>query len=143
MIIQRPFYKLTRTRLINPATPGLYQGTASSRAVRVPLACGFSRWKRRKQRLQPTSCLAACGTARSRALVQTARPTIYETSPNTFNILQAQQLTRFLVFSLVDATNVVLMEKYRIDFIFSFDALYDEITVQRGYNPRPIQRLGA
>jgi predicted nucleic acid-binding protein len=43
--------------------------------------------------------------------------------------------------SLVDATNVMLMEKHRIDIIFSFDAFYDGISVQRGYNSRLLQRV--
>jgi predicted nucleic acid-binding protein len=45
-------------------------------------------------------------------------------------------------FSLVDATNIVLMEKHQIDIIFSFDSLYDGETVMRGFNPRFIQRVG-
>ncbi len=45
-------------------------------------------------------------------------------------------------FSLVDATNIVLMEKYQIDIIFSFDSLYDSISLRRGYNIRYITRVG-
>ena len=45
-------------------------------------------------------------------------------------------------FSLVDATNILLMEKHRIDTIFSFDSLYDGETVMRGFNARFIQRIG-
>lgn len=44
-------------------------------------------------------------------------------------------------FSLVDATNIVLMEKHRIDMIFSFDGYYDSVSVQRGYSTRYLQRL--
>jgi predicted nucleic acid-binding protein len=45
-------------------------------------------------------------------------------------------------FSLVDATNIVLMEKHQIDIIFSFDTMYDGVTVMRGYNSRYLQRIG-
>lgn len=44
-------------------------------------------------------------------------------------------------FSLVDATNIVLMEKHGIDLIFSFDGYYDGVAVQRGYSSRYLQRL--
>lgn len=44
-------------------------------------------------------------------------------------------------FSLVDATNVLLMEKHRIDIIFSFDAFYDGVSVERGYGTRFLQRI--
>jgi predicted nucleic acid-binding protein len=43
--------------------------------------------------------------------------------------------------SLVDATNNVLMEMYQIDRIFTFDALYDGVTVMRGYNARFLERI--
>jgi predicted nucleic acid-binding protein len=45
-------------------------------------------------------------------------------------------------FSLVDAANIVLMEKHQIDIIFSFDHSYEGVPVQRGYNTRYIQRIG-
>jgi predicted nucleic acid-binding protein len=45
-------------------------------------------------------------------------------------------------FSVVDATNLVLMEKHQIDIIFSYDSLYDGETVMRGFQPRFIQRVG-
>ena len=45
-------------------------------------------------------------------------------------------------FSLVDATNIVLMEKHQIDVIFSFDGSYDGIPIQRGHNTRFIHRVG-
>jgi predicted nucleic acid-binding protein len=44
-------------------------------------------------------------------------------------------------FSLVDATNIVLMEKHQIDLIFSFDGLYDGFPVQRGHNTHFIYRV--
>ena len=44
-------------------------------------------------------------------------------------------------FSLVDATNIALMEKHQIDYIFSFDSYFDGVPVQRGYNVRYIQRV--
>jgi predicted nucleic acid-binding protein len=44
-------------------------------------------------------------------------------------------------FSLVDATNVLLMEAHHIDIIFSFDAFYDGVSVERGHNTRFIQRI--
>jgi predicted nucleic acid-binding protein len=45
-------------------------------------------------------------------------------------------------FSLVDATNIVLMEKHRLDIIFGFDAMYDGVSVQRGFNRRFLRRVG-
>jgi predicted nucleic acid-binding protein len=45
-------------------------------------------------------------------------------------------------FGLVDATNILLMEKHHIDVIFSFDTLFDGVTVRRGYNTRFLQRVG-
>jgi predicted nucleic acid-binding protein len=45
-------------------------------------------------------------------------------------------------FGLVDATNILLMEKHQIDTIFSFDALYDGVSVRRGHNTRFLQRVG-
>jgi predicted nucleic acid-binding protein len=45
-------------------------------------------------------------------------------------------------FSVVDATNLVLMEKHGIDIIFGYDTFYDGETVMRGYNTRFIQRIG-
>jgi predicted nucleic acid-binding protein len=45
-------------------------------------------------------------------------------------------------FSIVDALNIALMEKHKIDIIFSFDALYDGVTLQRGYGQRFIHRVG-
>lgn len=44
-------------------------------------------------------------------------------------------------FSIVDATNIVLMEKNRIDLIFTFDAMYDGISVMRGYETRFLRRV--
>lgn len=44
-------------------------------------------------------------------------------------------------FSLVDATNIVLMEKHHIDNIFSFDGSYDGVPLRRGYNVRYIHRV--
>jgi predicted nucleic acid-binding protein len=44
-------------------------------------------------------------------------------------------------FSFVDASNIVLMEKNRIDMIFTFDALYDGVQILRGHNPSFIQRI--
>jgi hypothetical protein len=44
-------------------------------------------------------------------------------------------------FSLVDATNVVLMEKHQIDLIFTFDTYYDGVTVTRGHTVRFLQRV--
>jgi|SRR5437773_4707985 len=44
-------------------------------------------------------------------------------------------------FSLVDATNIELMQKHQIDFIFGFDALYDGVPVTRGYSTRFLQRV--
>lgn len=44
-------------------------------------------------------------------------------------------------FSLVDATNIALMEKHHIDYIFTFDGLFDGVAMQRGYNLRYIQRV--
>jgi predicted nucleic acid-binding protein len=46
-------------------------------------------------------------------------------------------------FSLVDATNVLLMEKQRIDIIFSFDSLYDGESVKRGHETRFLTRVPA
>jgi predicted nucleic acid-binding protein len=45
-------------------------------------------------------------------------------------------------FGVVDATNILLMEKHQIDIIFSFDAFYDGVSVKRGHNTRFIQRVG-
>src|SRR5215469_11084887 len=45
-------------------------------------------------------------------------------------------------FSLVDATNIALMEKHQIDVIFSFDGSYDGFPIQRGHNTRYIHRIG-
>ncbi len=44
-------------------------------------------------------------------------------------------------FSLVDATNIALMEKHQIEYIFSFDGSFDGVHIQRGYNVRYIQRV--
>lgn len=44
-------------------------------------------------------------------------------------------------FGLVDATNVLLMERHRIDIIFSFDSLYDGEFVKRGYETRFLTRV--
>lgn len=44
-------------------------------------------------------------------------------------------------FGLVDATNILLMEKHRIDLIFSFDSLYDGQVVRRGYETRFLMRV--
>jgi predicted nucleic acid-binding protein len=44
-------------------------------------------------------------------------------------------------FGLVDATNILLMEKQRIDMIFSFDSLYDGETVKRGHETRFLTRV--
>ena len=44
-------------------------------------------------------------------------------------------------FSLVDATNILLMERHNIDIIFAFDTLYDGVSVMRGYTPSFIQKL--
>ena len=46
-------------------------------------------------------------------------------------------------FSLVDATNILLMEKHNIDIIFAYDSMYDGVSVMRGYTPRFIQRIGS
>lgn len=43
--------------------------------------------------------------------------------------------------SLVDAMNIVLMETHQIDVIFTFDGLYDGVTVMRGYNARFLDRV--
>jgi predicted nucleic acid-binding protein len=45
-------------------------------------------------------------------------------------------------FSLVDATNIALMEKYRLDIIFSFDWFYEGFPIQRGYTNHFIKRVG-
>jgi predicted nucleic acid-binding protein len=45
-------------------------------------------------------------------------------------------------FGLVDATNVLLMEKHQIDIIFSFDSLYDGVSVKRGHQDRFLTRIG-
>ena len=45
-------------------------------------------------------------------------------------------------FSLVDAINLVLMEKHQIDMIFSYDSYYDAEQLQRGHNTRFIHRVG-
>lgn len=45
-------------------------------------------------------------------------------------------------FSFVDATNILLMEKHKIDIIFSYDTLYDGVDVRRGYNSQFITRIG-
>ncbi len=45
-------------------------------------------------------------------------------------------------FSLVDATNILLMEKHQIETIFSFDSLYDGESIRCGYNRRFVQRIG-
>lgn len=57
---------------------------------------------------------------------------------SALRMVKEERSTRF---SLVDATNIALMEKYRIDLIFSFDGYYDTVSVQRGYNRRYLQRL--
>jgi len=44
-------------------------------------------------------------------------------------------------YGLVDATNVLLMEKHRIDIIFSFDSLYDGEAVKRGHEIRFLTRI--
>lgn len=44
-------------------------------------------------------------------------------------------------FSLVDATNIALMEKHQIEYIFSFDGYFDGVLIHRGYNARFIQRV--
>ena len=44
-------------------------------------------------------------------------------------------------FSLVDASNIVLMEDHRIDTIFAFDGFYDGFVVKRGYNTVLIKRI--
>lgn len=45
-------------------------------------------------------------------------------------------------FGLVDATNILLMEKHQIDLIFSFDSLYDGESVKRGHQNRFLTRIG-
>ena len=45
-------------------------------------------------------------------------------------------------FSLVDATNIVLMEHHEIDNIFSYDGFFEGFPIQRGYNTRFIHRVG-
>ncbi len=45
-------------------------------------------------------------------------------------------------FGVVDATNILLMEKHKIDTIFSFDSFYDGVPLRRGYRTRFIQRVG-
>jgi predicted nucleic acid-binding protein len=45
-------------------------------------------------------------------------------------------------FSLVDATNVVLIEKHQIDYIFSYDSFYEGFALRRGYNTYYLQRVG-
>lgn len=44
-------------------------------------------------------------------------------------------------FGLVDAMNILLMERHRIDIIFSFDSLYDGEVVKRGYETRFLTRV--
>jgi len=46
-------------------------------------------------------------------------------------------------FSLVDATNILLMEKHQIDIIFAYDSLYEGESLRRGYTHRFIQRIGS
>ncbi|MGA9393206.1 MAG: PIN domain-containing protein [Candidatus Sulfotelmatobacter sp.] len=45
-------------------------------------------------------------------------------------------------FSFVDATNIVLMERHEIEVLFSFDTYYDGVFLRRGFNQRPILRIG-
>jgi predicted nucleic acid-binding protein len=45
-------------------------------------------------------------------------------------------------FGLVDATNILLMEKHQIDVIFSYDSLYDGVSVRRGHENRFLTRVG-
>lgn len=45
-------------------------------------------------------------------------------------------------FGVVDATNILLMERHHIDTIFSFDSFYDGVSLRRGYNTRFITRVG-
>jgi predicted nucleic acid-binding protein len=55
-------------------------------------------------------------------------------------MVQEQQNRRF---SLVDATNILLMEKHGLDIIFAYDTFYDGVSVMRGFETRFIQRIGA
>lgn len=45
-------------------------------------------------------------------------------------------------FSLVDATNILLMEKHWIDTIFSFDNAFECESIRRGHHTRFINRVG-
>jgi predicted nucleic acid-binding protein len=45
-------------------------------------------------------------------------------------------------FSLVDATNILLMEKHRIGIIFAYDTFYDGVSIMRGFETHFIQRIG-
>jgi predicted nucleic acid-binding protein len=58
---------------------------------------------------------------------------------NALRMVRERQDRRF---SLVDATNIVLMEKHQIDNIFSFDGSFDGVPIQRGHNTRFIHRVG-
>jgi predicted nucleic acid-binding protein len=44
-------------------------------------------------------------------------------------------------FSFVDASNIVPMGKHQIDIVFSYDSMYDGVSVMRGYNKRFLQRI--
>jgi len=66
-------------------------------------------------------------------------PVDTETLMRSLRMVRERRDTRF---SLVDATNIVLMEKHQIDIIFSFDSFYDGETILRGFNPRFIRRVG-
>jgi predicted nucleic acid-binding protein len=58
---------------------------------------------------------------------------------NSLRMVKERQDRRF---SLVDATNIALMEKHQIETIFTFDSSYEGQTIHRGYNARFIQRVG-
>jgi predicted nucleic acid-binding protein len=56
--------------------------------------------------------------------------------------LQMVQARNNRRFGVVDATNLLLMERHRIDIIFAFDALYDGESILRGHGRRFVQRIG-
>lgn len=59
----------------------------------------------------------------------------------TTRAVQMVRLRNNRRFGLVDATNVLLMERHRIDIIFTFDSLYDSEVVKRGYETRFLTRV--